>query len=78
MSYSVCAFKEYVAVTGLTEEEPMAPEDFRTANAAESRAKELASTGEYSSIVIEHSGGGYYNPSVGIEPVGRNWVNEVQ
>jgi hypothetical protein len=78
MSYSVCAFREYIAVTGLIEEEPVAPEDFRTANAAEDRAKELAATGKYSSIVIQHSSGGYYNPRVGIEPVGRNWVDEVQ
>lgn len=79
-NYSVCAFKEYETVGGMIEEEPMMPIDFRTTDEAEAKALEMAKTDKYSSIYIGWSNGdnaGYWNPVVGFEPVGKDWITHL-
>jgi hypothetical protein len=80
MRYSVCASEEYETVAGL-EERPLKPIDVRTSTEAEKLVKEMTSTGKYSSIYIhyQHTDSDcYWNPAVGFEPVGKDWIDYFQ
>lgn len=78
MKLSICAFKQYETAAGFIAEEAVPPVDAANSAAAEKIARKLFETGEYSSIYIQHHEGGYYNPSVGYEPVGKNWVTHFE
>lgn len=80
MRYSVCAFEEYETVAGM-DEKPLQPIDAGTSDRAEKIAKEMTETGKYSTIYIHYShrdSDCYWNPVVGFEPVGKDWITHLK
>jgi hypothetical protein len=78
MRYSICAFEEYETVGGIIEERPLKPIEKRTSNEAEKLVKKMAESGKYSTIYIHYNhkdSDCYYNPIVGFEPVGKDWIS---
>ena len=80
MRYSVCAFETYETVVG-PDERPLQPIDARTSDKAENIAKQMSETGKYSAIYIHYrhdNSDCYWNPTVGFEPVGKDWVSHFE
>ncbi len=77
MSYAVGAYKEFENKYGMILEEQVKFVDASDEVQAEKVAKDLFNKGGYSSIYISYNhpeSTCYYNPIVGHNPTGDNWV----
>jgi hypothetical protein len=81
MKYTVCAFKMIDTAGGLIEDmAPAIQQTVRTSTAAEKLAEQWTNEEQYSSIYIHYNhkdSDCYYNPVVGFEPVGKDWITHL-
>lgn len=68
---------EVMTVSGLLPEE-LQPEVCYTLEQAEKKAKDLYETGKYTSVFIQGHSGAYYNPRLGYEPTGKDWISHFE
>jgi hypothetical protein len=79
--YSVGAYKKYETVHGTVVEEQVKFVDAGSSSKAEKVAEELFKEGGYDSIYISfahHDSSCYYNPAVGMESVGKDWIEHFE
>jgi hypothetical protein len=82
MRYTVCAFKMIETVGGPIEDmAPAIQQSVRTSTEAENLAKQWSEHDDYSSIYIYYvkkgDGACYWNPVVGFEPTGKDWLSHL-